>query len=201
MNLLHVRGRNMDDNQSEKLDEKEIGCDDKDNSDTEIVDLSNTAIPEYLEIVKSEYVIERNKKQSFENRAGFILALLGAICIFIFDKVKLNDVFYLMNKSLTFMVLLKIIAGMAVYVGVAVTIIMVLRTINVKKQDNFEVKSINESLISEIKIIALCKIIFTYRDIIIQHRILNEKRAKSFRRSLYGLSLTFMSIIIYLSII
>ena len=49
--------------------------------------IEETAILEYLDIVKSEYETERNKKQSFENRAGLIMALLGAICIFLFEKV------------------------------------------------------------------------------------------------------------------
>ena len=61
----------------------------------QIVKVEDTAIVEYLEIVKSEYETERNKKQSFENRAGLIMALLGAICIFLFEKVNLRDVIHL----------------------------------------------------------------------------------------------------------
>ena len=49
----------------------------------------NTAILEYLDAVKHEYDCEAEIKTSFENRAGVLLTLLGAVCIFLFDKVKL----------------------------------------------------------------------------------------------------------------
>jgi len=164
------------------------------------IDESNTAIPEYLDIVKSEYEIERNKKASFENRAGIILALLGAICIFLFEKVKIDEIIKLMKVSMTFIILIKIVSGFLVYGGFIFTMIMILETIIVKKHQNFEVKNINERLLAEKRIDALAKIIFTYRDIIVQHREMNEKRAKSFRRSLYGCLVTLVFTIIYISI-
>jgi len=164
-------------------------------------DIKNTAIIEYLDIVRSEYETERNKKQSFENRAGLIMALLGAICIFLFEKVHMRDIFALMTVPLTFLDLLKIISGLSVYGFFIITIIMIIQTIIVKQHDNFEVRSINEILLGEQRVMALCKIIFTYRDIIIQHRDLNEKRAKAFRISLYGISATLVSVIIYITLI
>lgn len=162
--------------------------------------VGETAIEEYLDIVKSEYETERNKKQSFENRAGLIMALLGAVCIFLFEKVQLKDIFVLMTIPLTFLNLSKIIIGLVVYGCFLFTLIMIIRTITVKSHDNFEIKSIDEALLREQRLIALCKIIFTYRDIIIQHRTLNEKRAKSFRKSLYGISATLIAIIVYITI-
>lgn len=165
----------------------------------QIVKVEDTAIVEYLEIVKSEYETERNKKQSFENRAGLIIALLGAICIFLFEKVDLCDIISLMTISLTFVDLIKIISGLAVYGGFLFTMIMIIKTINVKQHSNFEVKSIDETLLAEQRLVSLCKIIFTYRDIIVQHRELNEKRATAFRNSLYGVSITLIAIIVYIT--
>ena len=78
---------------------------------------------------------------------------------------------------------------------------MVIKTITVQKHDNFEVKSIDERLLFEERVDGLLKIIFTYRDIIIQHREKNEKRALTFRNALYGVAVTIISIIIYVSII
>ncbi|WP_018213612.1 hypothetical protein [Desulfitobacterium hafniense] len=166
----------------------------------ELIDVSETAIAEYLDVVKSEYENERNKKQSFENRSGLIMALLGAICIFLFEKVQLKDVFSMMCIPLTFWDLINIISGLAVYIGFVFTMIMILRTIAVKQHNNFEVKSINETLLTEPRIGALCKLIFTYKTIIVQHRDLNEKRASAFKRSLYGISATLISIIVYITI-
>ena len=109
----------------------------------EYVNVTDTAIAEYLDIVKSEYETERNKKQSFENRAGLIMALLGAICIFLFEQVRLKEVFALMASPLTFVNLLQIISGLTVYGGFLFTLIMIINTITVKQHNNFEVKSID----------------------------------------------------------
>lgn len=167
----------------------------------EYVNVADTAIAEYLDIVKSEYETERNKKQSFENRAGLIMALLGAICIFLFEQVQLKEVFALMTSPLTFVNLLQIISGLTVYGGFLITLIMIIKTITVKQHNNFEVKSIDETLLAEQRTMALCKVIFTYRDIIIQHRELNEKRAKAFRKSLYGMAVTLVAVIIYITVL
>lgn len=171
------------------------------NQSTVMVDVNDTAIVEYLEIVRSEYEIERNKKQSFENRSGLIMAFLGAICIFLFEKVRLQDIFSLMTATLTFMEFIKIVSGLAVYLSFIFTIIMIVYTIIVKRHDNFEVARIDEELLVEQRLESLCKIIFTYRDIIIQHRGLNEKRAKAFNMSICGICATFVSIIIYNSLV
>lgn len=171
------------------------------NEQSQPLELNDTAIIEYLDIVRSEYENERNKKQSFENRAGLIMALLGAICIFLFEKVQLKDIFSLMVVPLTFLDFIKIISGAMVYIGFLFTMIMIIKTIIVKQHNNLEVKSIDETMLGEQRIIALCKLIFTYRDIILQHRDLNEKRAKAFRKSLYGISITLVSVIIYITLI
>ena len=185
---------------------EQLNCESNDESQVldqtnEIVNVSETAIVEYLDIVKSEYERERDKKQSFENRAGLIMALLGAICIFLFEKVQLKKIFSLMVLPLTFVDLLQIISGLTVYISFLFTLIMIIKTITVKQHDNFEVKSINESLLAEQRVVALYRIIFTYRDIIAQHRELNEKRARAFRRSLFGMSITLISIITYITIL
>lgn len=167
----------------------------------QLLSVDKTAILEYLDIVKSEYEIERNKKLSFENRAGLIMALLSAICIFLFEKVNLKCVFSLMFQPLTFLVLVRIICGFAVYICFIYTMVMIIRTIIVKQHSNFEVKSIDEDLLVEQRILALCRIIFTYRDIIVQHREINEKRANTFRKSLYGIFATFITIIVYIILV
>ena len=163
--------------------------------------IEDTAIVEYLDIVRSEYEIERAKKQSFEDRAGLVMALAGALCIFLFEKVQLTDVSSLMMGVLTFFSLVKIITGCGVYLGFMFTMIMLIKTISVKKHSSFEVKNINDLLLGESRIVALCKIIFTYRDIILQHREMNEKRAREFRYSLYGISGTLFFVIIYITMV
>lgn len=156
-----------------------------------------TAVAEYLDVVKSEYEIERNKKQSFENRAGFVTALLGAVCVFLFERVQLKEIFPLINVPLTFLNLVTIASGLAVYGSLLFTMIMIIQTITVKQHYNFEVKSIDESLLRESRPLGLRRIIMAYKDIVVQHRGLNEERAKAFRRSLYGVFATFIFAVVY----
>lgn len=182
------------DNQVEEYNQEESESD-------SLVSVSDTAIIEYLEVVKSEYENERNKKQSFENRAGLILAFLGAICIFVFEQVKISTILELMELPMNFFILVKIVSGIFVYMCFLYTMIMVIKTIVVKMHNNFEVKNIDDPLIFEERIRALLRITFSYRDIIIQHRENNEVRALTFRNSLYGVAITIVSIVTYVSII
>lgn len=166
-----------------------------------LTEASDTAIAEYFDLVKCEYEIERAKKQSFENRAGLILALLGAVCIFLLEQIKIGEVLGLITATINFLILIKIVSGICAYIGFIYTIAMTIRTIAVQKHDNFEVKSINEDLLTEQRIGALCRIIFTYRDVIVQHRQKNEERAIAFQKSLIGVSIMLISILVYISIV
>lgn len=164
------------------------------------IDIKNTAIPEYLEVVKSEYEIERNKKQSFETRSGLLLTLLGTIMIFYFQSIKLIDIFILFSKPLTFTLLVKIISGCSIYGTFVFTLIAIINTISAKKHDNFETNGINEQLLMEDRTNAMTRLILTYRKIINQHRISNEKRAKWYIASLRSMLLLLLSTILYISL-
>lgn len=148
------------------------------------VDVDDTAIKEYFEIVNIEYQNERNKKQSFESRAGLLLTLLSAICIFYFQSIKIKDVVLLFNQTLTFALLIKIISGIMIYVLFVLTFIAIIKTIATKRHNNFDVNNINEALLAEKKMDALARLIFTYCTIIKQHREINESRAKWYKIAL-----------------
>lgn len=59
----------------------------------EKIDIAKTAIEEYFDIVKSEYKIERNKKQSLENRAGFIIPFWELYVFSCLEKYSLKKSF------------------------------------------------------------------------------------------------------------
>lgn len=151
---------------------------------SEVPNEKKTAINEYLDIVRSEYDNERRKKESFENRAYIVMSLVGALCVFVLEKITLGDILSLFTISMTFSVFLKIITGIFVYTSIIVAIIYFFRILATRKHDNFEVKNIDESLMSIDRMDSLAKLIKTYRDIILQHRDLNEARAKWFKKSL-----------------
>lgn len=168
---------------------------------SQLSEIEDTAIDECLSVVKSEYETERNKKQSFEIRVGLIMTLAGSLMLVFLGQIQLKDVFPLMTDILTFINLIKIIAGWLVYLGFGYTMWMLVKTINVKPHDNFAVHLIDESLLKEQRTLVLKRIIFTYRDLILQHRTINEKRAESFKRSLYSILVTFISGIVYITLL
>ena len=129
------------------------------------------------------------------------MTLAGSLMLVFLGQIQLKDVFPLMTDILTFINLIKIIAGWLVYLGFGYTMWMLVKTINVKPHDNFAVHLINESLLKEQRTLVLKRIIFTYRDLILQHRTINEKRAESFKRSLYSILVTFISGIVYITLL
>ncbi len=164
------------------------------------LDIDNMALTEYFEVVRNEYEMERNKKLSFESRAGIFFALIGTVSVFLFDKVQIKEIVTLFSVPLTFSIWLKITTGFLVYLSLAFTMLFLIKTITVKQHNNFEVKNIDEVLLAEKRIDALARIIFTYRDIICQHRQINEDRAKTFKLSLYGVIIMLVSAIMYISL-
>ena len=120
--------------------------------------------------------------------------------IFYFQSIKLTDIFILFSKPLTFTLWVKIISGCSIYGTFIFTFIAIINTISAKKHDNFETNGINEQLLVEDRINAMTRLIFTYREIIKQHRISNEKRAKWYIASLRSMLLLLLSTILYISL-
>ena len=56
------------------------------------------------------------------------------------------------------------------------------------------------TLLAEVRMNALARLVLAYKEIIIQHRDLNEKRAKTYKHSLYGSVISIVSVVIYLSL-
>lgn len=168
------------------------------NNEQESIDALVTL--EYLDIIKSEYEIERNKKQSFESRASLIITILGAICVFVFDKINFSQIYEITQKPLYLLGLIKIIFIAVVYLSFIFTIIMLLKAINVDKYENFEVSKIDEELITEARLLGVMRLVLTYKKIILNHREINEKKAKSLKKSFLGALVTIVSIVIYINL-
>ena len=111
---------------------------------------SETAIDKCLDILQSEYIIERNKKTSFESRAGVILALIGTFCVFLLENVEISDIFALIEMPLTFQSLVKIVSGILMYLCMLVSLEASLYILIAKKFMNFEVKSVNDELMAKL---------------------------------------------------
>ena len=157
-------------------------------------------ILEYLEVVKSEYNNERQKKGSFESRAGISFAFIGTLCVFLLDEIKISDIIKIFNIPMTFIDFLKITSGLLVYLSLLISMFYLIKTIRTSQHSNFETNRIDEVLLAENRTDGVAKIIFTYRDVIKQHREANEKRAKYYQISLYSIAAMLISIIFYINI-
>ena len=161
--------------------------------------IENTSALEYLDVIKKEYEIERAKRQSFENRAGMIFTLLAAFSIFVFDKIKIYNIIILMTPKMSFLDLLEILFGITAYIAFGYTILKVIQTVDIKQYSNFDVNNITNVRMSEIKYKGVFSIAEAYREIIIQHRIVNQKNADSLKRGFVGLLITIISAILYIN--
>ncbi|MDC4251942.1 hypothetical protein M3X99_13080 [Clostridium perfringens] len=167
-------------------------------NDSIIID--NVVTLEYFDVIKNEYEIERNKKQSFESRASLIITILGAICVFVFDKINFSQLYEISQKPLYLLGLVKIIIGITVYLSFITTVILLVKAINVDKYENFEVNNIDEKLMLENKVEGIMRLVLTYKKIILNHRSINEKKAKNLRYSFLGIIITILSIVIYINL-
>lgn len=164
------------------------------------IPIDNTTILDCLDIMKHEYEIERNKRQSFETRSGLVITILAALCIFIFDRVSISDIFELMKGPCTFIVLIKILSGVAIYISFILSLYFVIKTINVKTYKNLNVSAIDECFMGKPRIEGALELVQAYRDIITQHRNINQTSANDLKASIYCVAAAVSTIIIYVNL-
>lgn len=252
---------------------------DKDKENKTIDKIEKISAIDYLNIVQEEYKIERGKKQSFENRAGLLLAAIASISVFLFDKIKISTVFSLIKQINFFYILIKLLFSLCIYVisifitylimkkfitpnksrfskkkfyeiingtnvivmiytvvlmcllfwfnlssnysfkeiltyidiykflkvmfvisiyiSLLSTIYFIKNILMVKRYYNFNINNIGYELIFAERVERMCKIILGYKNIILQHRRLNEKNAIFLKRGLYSFIILIVSIIFY----
>lgn len=159
----------------------------------------NTAVIEYLDAVRHEYDCQSDIKVSFENRSGFLLTLLGAVCVFVFEKINLSAVVALCKSPLTFQLLVEILCGFGVYAGFLLSLIMIVLTITAKKQKTFEPDSVTNAYLEEERYKALVRLVAAYIDATKNRIELNKVRGRYYRWSLIGIVVAIVSITVYVS--
>jgi len=159
--------------------------------------IEETSISVYLDIIQNEYDIERQKKYSFETRTGFILSLLGAMYIFLLDKLSFKSIYPFFSKCLTLYSFFKIISFSSIYIGIFVMLYLSFKIIDIKFHENFNIDEITSTSLYESPLREIPKIIFNYRKVVKSHRDLNKSRAENFKKCIQALFFTFISMIIY----
>ena len=163
--------------------------------------VEDVVLIEYIKAVENEYNAERNKKYSFETRAGILIAFLGAIIVFLIEKVPFSDISFCFTQGdCNCVANIKSLFGLLVYIFLVLTVKKLIEVINVKQHKNFDVRGIDEELLTQSKIESLCRLIFTYRDCIINFRELNEKRAIALKQVLYFIFSMLAFLVIFVNI-
>lgn len=176
----------------DEIDEQRI-------SDKTLYDL--TSISECLTVSMHEYGIERNKKDSFDNRAGLIITVLLAIVLAIHDKISFRITFAKLNDPLTFILFLEIITTIFIYLFLTVSLYYAIRIIIVKPINNFNISTLNTDFISQTKMEGVPKLHERYLNLTLRHRNKNNKFAEQLRKSQIFMIVCIVLIIIYLNIL
>ncbi len=169
------------------------------NSGENNLDLNDIVALEYLDVVKDEYMIERSKRQSFESRSNMVMTFIGVLSVFILSEVKLSSLFELCNVILTFYNLIKIISGFGIYIFLVITIYWIIKCTSVEKIGNFPVDKINSDLMATPKIEGIIQLALTYKEIVIEHRALNNSKALNLKNSYISSIAMVCCIIVYMS--
>lgn len=167
---------------------------DEDQNENKKINIEDITLLEYLNIVQKEYEYERSKKQSFESRAGFIITIVGGSLIFIIEKVSIKALF--MTQALS----LKGLCALFIYSCFVYIFAQLYEVIKVEKHETFDVTTIDTKLMEEDRVNGTASIVLTYIDVISNHRILNDKRAKAFNKALMGLPVSLILVALYMNL-
>lgn len=165
----------------------------------ELPKIEDTAILEYFDLIKNEYDIERKRKESFENRAGIMFGFIGTFSVFILDKLKISEILALFTNDLNFLLFLKIVFGLGIYVLLILALSFLLYVIKPNLRDNYKVSTITPEKFTKERIKEIKNIIITYRDIITNHRDQNKNISKAYSRAIWLLLASVISMIVYAS--
>ncbi|SDH83563.1 hypothetical protein [Desulfosporosinus hippei] len=157
-----------------------------------------TSISECLNIAMHEYDLERNKKQSFDNRAGIIIPVFAAIGIAIYNIISVKDIIHSMSQPITFVLLLQIVTGLMAYFSLISSFVFAVNVISVKPFENFDIKIIDSQFISMAKIQSGSKLLEVYLNLVRIHRKRNEQTAKMLARSQWSMIISIILIMAYL---
>jgi len=160
-----------------------------------------TSINECLTVSMHEYDIERNKKQSFDNRASLIITVLSAIMIAIYDKIPLKSILSMVEAPLTFIILMQIITTVLIYMLLVTALYYSIRIISVKTSENFDITIINGDFAGSAKIDSVSKMLEIYLNLTVIHRRKNGIFAKQLAKSQVSMIISIVLIIINLNLL
>lgn len=164
------------------------------------VPVGDTSLLDSLEVLKQEYQAERNKRQSFETRAGLIITVLAALCAFVFKQIKITGILALAQAPMTFFALLKILAGVFAYISFIGTLWCVFKTIRVRDTLVISTELFDSHFLGQPRLTGVWDLVDEYIKFVDQHREMNDNRATALQHSFYWICGTIVSVMIYINI-
>lgn len=158
------------------------------------------ALKPYFELIKNEYNNERNRKQSLETKSGIMITVIITMATVIFNKIKFKDIFVLFSLPLTFYLLIKIIIGLLIYLSFFLCIFFLFKTLYTASYATFNVDNISSQTLGNLENIALGNIIIDYKNIIVENRNINDKKAKAFECAITFMIICSISVCIFINI-
>ena len=161
---------------------------------------NDNSIIEYLDVLKIEYERDLSKRQSWQSRAGIILTVLSAICVFVLDKVNFSEVIKLFSAQLTFLVLIKILSGICVYIFFILSLIFSIKTIGVTPLAVFDTETITDFDLGKVNIEGAINIVHGYKKIMKTNRVISQKTVKHLKKAYIFMMIAVVSISVYINI-
>lgn len=155
----------------------------------------------YFTLVQNEYSRERDRKQSLETRGGVIITVVTALFAFLVKEINIKEIFELCTKQLTFLMLLQVIVGFAIYISFFICVYFSFRTIATGIYAYFDVSIITPEVLGHKKNLEMLDIIKTYKKVILNHRENNEIKAICLGRAIKSIVACAISTCIYMNII
>lgn len=151
--------------------------------------VSEAALVESLNILKSEYYLERDKRQSFENRAGVVVTVFAAVLLGLKAVLKMPVITDMLYKPIT----LALLIHLFVYGSLLCSFYYAIKVLLVKPTENANIDYVLKSIKDKQ---AVQKFIKMYVDLIKANRLLNSKFSEYLK-----LSQKFMILFVILMII
>jgi len=155
----------------------------------------------YLDVVRSEFEYETQRKTSIENRVGFFLTLVGALAVLLLTIFKLPSIDINKINQLDILML----AGSTLFIGFIYFFLIravyyFFKVLDVEGYERIDVNDINETSIIDERLIALMKLIIAYKNATITSRKQNQIKCSKYTNSIKNLSIGLILTIIYITL-
>lgn len=138
----------------------------------------NNQIENSVKILKDTIIYEfddqKMRKQGIENRVGIAMALIGAISLFIIDRIKISEIVLRMYVPFDFFDFLFVLSGVLFYISFIISIVFLLLSISTRKYNTIDNKYFSNNFMEDEKEVTELFLAICYRDLLLNHQEQND---------------------------